>query len=75
MKKVLEALEFFHRSGYSHNAISSESIWLTTNNQLEIETLEARIADLGTSQSFKELGPFAREIAMVLYIYVNLLDF
>ena len=60
MKKVLEALEFFHRSGFCHNSISPESIWLTTVNQLEIDILDARFADLGTAKSFTELGPVAR---------------
>ena len=64
MKKVLEALEFFHRNGYCHNSISTESIWITTTNQLDVDLVQARLADLGTAQSFASLGSYAREAAM-----------
>ena len=64
MLKTLEAIRYFHRNGYCHNSISAESIWITTTNQIEIDTLNARLADLGTVQAFSELGKSSREAAM-----------
>ena len=60
MRRGLESIDFLHRTGYCHNAISTESIWLSTTNQLETEQLDVRITDLGASQRLSDLGPYAR---------------
>lgn len=60
MRRCLEAIDFLHRAGYCHNAISTESIWLSTTNQLETDQLDVRLTDLGASQRLAELGPYAR---------------
>lgn len=64
MRRSLEAVDFLHRCGFAHNAISSESLWLTTTNQLAIRDLSAKLTDLGVCQRFTDLGPFGREAAM-----------
>lgn len=61
MKKCLESIDFLHRSGFCHNAISSDAIWMTTTNQLEIDLLNVRLTDLGAAQRLSDLGPYARE--------------
>eukprot|EP01038_Epipyxis_sp_PR26KG_P016474 gene16474-22473_t len=68
LRKGLEALDFIHKSGYCHNAINSESIWLSTTNQQEIDNLFVQITDLGACQKFSELGPYAKE-SMVEDLY------
>ena len=60
IRKSLEAVDFLHRSGYCHNSLSSDSMWLTTTDQLEYNILDVRITDLGSSQKMSELGPYAR---------------
>lgn len=62
--QALEVLEFMHRSGYSHNAVSSESLWMSSTNQQDIDSVYLCLTDLGTSQKYTDLGPFAREAAM-----------
>jgi serine/threonine protein kinase len=57
MKSSLVCLDFFHKNGYCHGSLSSESIWLSTTNQLEMSSLYAKFTDLGNSVSFEELGP------------------
>lgn len=47
IKKSLESLDFLHMIGYCHNAITSECLWLSTTNQLEINSLNVKITDLG----------------------------
>ena len=64
MLEVLEAIRYFHKNGYCHNSISAESIWMTTTNQAEIDNLKIRLADLGTTQAFSELGKSSRAAAM-----------
>lgn len=56
-RSSLEALNSIHTSGFCHNALSSESLWLSTTNQQEIDNLNVVITDLGTSQALSELGP------------------
>lgn len=63
-KRSLESLAFLHSCGICHNAVSTESTWLTTTNQQEIEDLYVRMTDLGVCQRFADLGPFAREAAL-----------
>jgi serine/threonine protein kinase len=53
-KKTLESLDFLHRNSLCHNAISGDSIWLSTTNQIEIEKLYVKITDLGSTQKFSE---------------------
>ena len=65
MRCGLESLDFLHRAGYCHNSISSDSIWMTTTNQQNIENLAVCFTDLGACQKFSDLGPtIAREAAM-----------
>jgi hypothetical protein len=64
MRSSLEMIDFFHRNGYAHNAVSSESMWMTTTNQQEIDQLKVIITDLGACQRFVDLGPIARDCAM-----------
>ena len=52
--RSLEACDFLHRAGCSHNSINSDSLWLTTTNELELEQLYVSITDLGTSTFLKE---------------------
>ena len=40
--------------------LTSESIWLTTSNQLEIDQLDVQIADWSNSIALKSVGPYAR---------------
>lgn len=57
VQRSLEAVDYLHRCGYCHNSINSESLWLTTSNQQEINNLYIKLTDLGVSQKFTELGP------------------
>jgi hypothetical protein len=61
MRKILAAIDFVHRSGFCHNSISSDSIWLTTTNQDNIATLDVRLTDLGAAQRLADLDRYARE--------------
>ena len=56
MRSGLEALDFVHRSGYCHSSVSSESLWMTTTNQQDVNELTLCITNLGTCQKFTELG-------------------
>ena len=56
MRSGLEALDFVHRSGYCHSSVSSESLWMTTTNQQDLNELTLCITNLGTCQKFTELG-------------------
>lgn len=57
-------LDFIHRAGYCHNAVNSESIWISTTDQLQIKDLTVTITDLGATQKFSELGgEGAREVS------------
>jgi hypothetical protein len=47
IRKCVLALDFIHKNEFCHNALSSESIWLSTSNQLQIGQLEVKITDLG----------------------------
>ena len=57
MRSGLEALDFLHRAGFCHNSVSSESLWMTTTSQQEINALALSLTNLGTCQKFVELGP------------------
>ena len=61
MERCLQALQSLHRGGYCHNALLSESLWMSTFNQLEFNKLYVRVTDLGASQSLSRLGPGARD--------------
>ena len=78
LRKALEAVDFIHRSGYCHNGLSSDSMWLTTTDQLEYNILDVRITDLGSSQKMSELGPYARtqmmeDIYQLGFIFLQLI--
>ena len=78
MRKSLEAMDFIHRSGYCHNSLSSDSMWLTTSDQLEYNSLDVRVTDLGSSQKMSELGPYARtqmmeDIYQLGFIFLQLI--
>ncbi len=57
IEKTLQSLDFLHRSGMCHNAISGDSMWLSTTNQIEIDKLYVKITDLGSTQKFSEFRP------------------
>jgi len=61
MRRGLECIDFLHRTGYCHNAVSTESMWMSSTDQLQIESLDVKITDLGACQKLTELGPYARE--------------
>eukprot|EP01041_Mallomonas_annulata_P000539 gene539-1032_t len=61
MRRVLETVAFFHINGYCHNAISTESLWISTTNQQELDSVRIKLTDLGVSQRLAELGPYARK--------------
>jgi len=61
MRKSLLGIDFLHRGGYCHNAISSDAVWLTTTNQQVVDKLDVCFTDLGTAQKLADLGPYARE--------------
>lgn len=62
IRKTLETVDKFHRiHGYCHNSLSSECIWLTTTNQLEIENVDVVISELGSCQKLQDLGPYAKK--------------
>ena len=56
MRSGLETVDFLHRSGYCHNAVSSESLWMSTTNQQSLDELGLSLTDLGACQKFSELG-------------------
>ena len=60
IQKILLVISKIHNSGYCHGALTSESIWLTTSNQLEIDQLDVQIADWSNSIALKSVGPYAR---------------
>jgi serine/threonine protein kinase len=68
MKCCLESLGFIHKNGFCHNALSEETIWLSTMDQQEIDSLHVKIADLGMSTSFEDLGPYARGNLYISYL-------
>lgn len=57
LRSGLETVDFIHRSGYCHNAVSSESMWMSTTNQQSMDELGLSLTDLGACQKFSELGP------------------
>jgi serine/threonine protein kinase len=63
-KKSLESLDYLNRAGYCHNAISSESLWLSTTNQQNVNELTVSLAELGSCEKLSDLGPYAKTIAM-----------
>jgi len=63
MRKSLEALNFLHKSGYCHGAMSAESIWMTTSNEKELDQLHIKLTDLGNANKFSDLGSQARAAA------------
>lgn len=69
VRRSLEAIGFLHRLGYCHNSISSESLWMTTTNQLEIDDLHVKLTDFGASQSAQELGDDVLQEGMVEDLY------
>jgi hypothetical protein len=69
MRSGLETVDFIHRSGYCHNAVSTESMWMTTTNQQSMEELGLSITDLGTCQKFSELGPQGAREGTILDMY------
>ena len=56
MRTGLETVDFVHRSGYCHNAVSSESLWMSTTDQQGFNKLGLSLTDLGACQKFSELG-------------------
>jgi len=60
IQKILIVISKIHNSGYCHGALTSESIWLTTSNQLEIDQLDVQVADWSNSIALKSVGPDAR---------------
>lgn len=60
LRKTLEAMDYIHRCGYTHNALSSDSVWLTSTDQQEMASVDVRVTDLGSCQKISELGPYAR---------------
>ena len=63
MRHALQALDFLHRAGFSHGAVSGESIWMTTTNQQETKSLGVKMTDLGNANKFSDLGSHARTVA------------
>ena len=62
IRLILETVDKLHRiHGYCHNSLSSECIWLTTTNQLEINNLQIVLSELGTCQKLVDLGPYAKK--------------
>lgn len=60
--RTLEATDFLHRSGVSHNTLNSDSLWLSTTNEQELERVYTVITDLGASLSLKkDLGPNGKD--------------
>ena len=60
--RTLEACDFLHRSGVTHNTLNSDSIWLTTTNEQELQQAYVVITDLGASLSLKsDLGPMGKD--------------
>lgn len=55
MRGCLHVVDSFHRSGYSHGAINSASLWLNTYDQTECDKLAVRINDFGACQKLTEL--------------------
>jgi hypothetical protein len=60
MRRSLESLESLHKSGYCHNTLTSECLWLTTTNQQEISHLHIVLTELGSCEKFTDLGPYAK---------------
>lgn len=60
MRRCLESLESLHKSGYCHNTLTSECIWLTTTNQQEICNLHIILTELGSCEKFSNLGVYAK---------------
>ena len=50
-------MDFFHRSGYCHNAVNGASLWLSTTNQQNIDQLSVQLVDLGAAQKLADFGP------------------
>ena len=72
MRRGLESLDFLHRTGSCHNALSSDSLWLSSTNQLDAARLDVRLTDLGASQRLADLGPYARGGVMEDYYQLGL---
>ena len=64
MQRSLQALNYLHRSGYSHNAVLTPSIWLSTFNDKDVDELYVKLTDLGATQRFpsaEEKGKYIQE--------------
>ena len=69
VRTSLESVDFIHRTGYCHNAVSSESLWMSTTNQQSLDELGITLTDLGASQKFSELGPQGAREGMIQDMY------
>lgn len=68
IRKSLEAIDFVHGSGYCHNAVNIQSLWLSTTNQQNISSLSVQITDLGAARKLADDAMFSRqEIAEDMY--------
>lgn len=69
MLRTLESIHALHGSGFCHNSLNSDSLWLSTTNQQEMDYLYVKITDLGACQSMKELGKDVSRILVVEDFY------
>jgi hypothetical protein len=50
LRKALEALDFLHSCGYSHNAVNIQSLWMSTVIQQKIANLTIQLTDVGAAR-------------------------
>lgn len=54
IRKAIESLEYLHLTGYSHNAMNIQSLWMSTTIQQEIQNVSVQITDLGAANKLSE---------------------
>mmetsp|Transcript_3131 Transcript_3131/g.2780 ORF Transcript_3131/g.2780 Transcript_3131/m.2780 type:complete len:423 (-) Transcript_3131:93-1361(-) len=60
LRKCLESVDFLHTSGYCHNAISIQSLWMSTTIQQQINNIKIQITDLGACRKLSDDMLYAR---------------
>lgn len=54
VRKVIETVDFFHSSGYAHNAINIQSFWMSTTQQQKIDSISIQLTDVGAARKLSD---------------------
>lgn len=69
LRCALGGVGFLHASGLCHNALSADTLWMSTMNQPEIDSLSVKVLDLSAAQTADDLGAEGLREGVVEDIY------